>query len=83
MKEADRRALCGEGRAAAAGGGRVGIGELKTAAVQAGDKIYDGAAQVGSATAVDIDSDAVKLEDHVVRLGLVVEIQLVRKARHR
>src|SRR5574341_683642 len=66
--------------AAAAGGGRIGIAELETAAVKAGLEVDDHALQEWRARAVDINFHAVPLKHGVIWFLFLVEIELVRMA---
>jgi len=74
------RTLRGERSTAAASSSGVRVGKLETAAMKAGDEVDDGAGQILSAGAIDIDRDAGKLEHHIVRLRLIFEVELVGKA---
>ncbi len=66
---------------AAAGGGRVGIGELEAAAIQAVDEVDHYAGQIGSAAVIDVNLHTISVQDHVVGPLLIIEIELVRETR--
>jgi hypothetical protein len=74
------RALCRKRRAAAAGAGGIGVGKLETAAVETGNEVDDRPTKIRGAGAIDVDRYTAELEDHIIRLLLIVEVELIREA---
>src|SRR5262249_1041822 len=70
----------GEGRAAAAGMGGVGVHELEPASVQTAHVVDLESLQVRGAGGVDAHLDPVVLDYLIAFLGLVVEVELVAEA---